>query len=61
MDCPFLNDNAENRCNIYEIRPLICKEYACDKQPTRTELAKLAAKNMQPIDMRQEFFGRWLK
>jgi len=25
--CPFLNNN--NKCDIYENRPLICKQYSC--------------------------------
>lgn len=25
--CPFLNNN--NKCDIYENRPLICREYTC--------------------------------
>ena len=27
--CPFLNGN--NRCDIYEDRPMICREYTCYK------------------------------
>jgi len=61
LDCPFLNDEPGKRCSIYAVRPLICKEYVCNKKPTRTELEKLAAKKMQFTDMRLEFFGRWLK
>lgn len=28
--CPFLN--SHNKCNIYSIRPLICREFKCDLQ-----------------------------
>ena len=28
--CPFLN--SYNKCNIYSIRPLICREFKCDLQ-----------------------------
>lgn len=28
--CPFLDH--ENNCKIYEIRPLICKEFQCNKK-----------------------------
>lgn len=27
-DCPFLN--AEKRCTVYEVRPLICRIYKCN-------------------------------
>ena len=27
-DCPFLN--AEKRCMVYEVRPLICRIYKCN-------------------------------
>ena len=26
--CPFLNQ--ENKCNIYDVRPEICKKFSCD-------------------------------
>ncbi len=31
MRCPFLNKEKENRCTIYEVRPLICREFSCYK------------------------------
>ena len=28
--CPFRND-AEKKCNVYEVRPAICRDFKCDK------------------------------
>lgn len=30
MICPFQN-NLEKRCEIYEVRPAICRDFRCDK------------------------------
>ena len=30
MICPFRN-NREKRCEIYEVRPAICRDFRCDK------------------------------
>ena len=30
LSCPFRNDN-EKKCNIYEVRPTICRDFKCDK------------------------------
>lgn len=30
MTCPFRND-AEKKCNVYEVRPAICRDFKCDK------------------------------
>ena len=30
LTCPFRND-AEKKCNIYEVRPTICRDFKCDK------------------------------
>lgn len=30
LTCPFRN-NTEKKCNIYEVRPTICRDFKCDK------------------------------
>ena len=30
LTCPFRND-AEKKCNVYEVRPAICRDFKCDK------------------------------
>ena len=56
MTCPFRN-NSEKKCVIYEVRPMICREWQCNKphdgigpDPTIYQQARL------PISMRQTFF-----
>lgn len=61
MDCPFLCDEPGKRCRIYEVRPLICQEYVCNKMPTHAEAKRMQAKKMKLTDMRKEFFGGWLQ
>lgn len=39
--CPFLN--SENKCNIYEVRPEICKRFLCSEYKTN-------AKNFNHLD-----------
>lgn len=30
LTCPFRND-AEKKCNVYDVRPAICRDFKCDK------------------------------
>ena len=30
LTCPFRND-VEKKCNVYEVRPQICRDFKCDK------------------------------
>ena len=48
--CPFLNE--DNRCNIYNIRPLICKVFTCNRKAP-----KLYRENRELCDLRETFFG----
>lgn len=48
LTCPY---HDGKKCLIYEVRPLICKEFYCYKSPS-TEMAKKFEKdNYVPIDM----------
>ena len=31
MTCPFLSNRETKRCDIYEVRPEICRRFKCDK------------------------------
>ena len=54
--CPFLNE--DNRCNIYNIRPLICKVFTCKrKAPKKKQAMKLYRGNLEICDVRGTFFG----
>lgn len=49
--CPFLN--SYNRCNIYEVRPDICKKFSCDINASK-ELMDYT--NVRAIDMMNTFY-----
>ena len=57
--CPFLNNN--NKCDIYENRPLICREYTCynyENYIYNTEVfSKIDEKEFNLVDLRKEIFG----
>jgi Fe-S-cluster containining protein len=58
--CPFLNSN--NRCDIYENRPLICREYTCYKQNNNIFDIKVfenhKPQDFKAVDLRKEIFKR---
>ena len=55
--CPFLNLNK--RCTIYEVRPLICKLFKCNRKAPPYKHMKLFEKEeMQLKDVRAVFFGK---
>ncbi len=60
ITCPFRND-AEKRCEIYAVRPAICKIYRCDnwKQGIDRHLDEVSLlKDLAGhIDVREAFFG----
>ena len=57
MTCPF-RDNGNRRCVIYEARPMICREFQCDKPAKGEWMGPEAYKDdFEFISMRQTFFG----
>lgn len=58
--CPFLNSN--NRCDIYENRPIICREYTCYKAEKGIYNKELFSKykegDFKFTDIRKEIFNR---
>lgn len=54
MTCPFLNDSKDHRCNIYEVRPQICRNFSCHKENRAKIPTSVLA---EPIDVRHEFYG----
>lgn len=55
--CPFLSLNK--RCTIYEVRPLICKLFKCNRKAPPYKHMKLFEKEeMQLKDVRAVFFGK---
>ena len=58
LTCPFRN-NKERRCEIYPVRPLICKEFKCDKPSKEIEASKeLIMQKNRIVRMRHEFFPK---
>ena len=54
--CPF-RDNVKKICTIYAIRPLICKDWQCDKARKGIQAnEKFASGDYAVIDMRATFF-----
>lgn len=56
-NCPFLDETKkEKKCAIYDVRPLICRDYLCtkDKVPDR----ELYSDKRKICDFTEEFFGK---
>lgn len=60
MTCPFLNDSKDcDKCMIYSVRPMICREFQCNKPPSKIESnKKMFWKNRKAFDMRETFFSK---
>lgn len=57
--CPFLDDTKSNhKCTIYEVRPLICREFKCDKWQEVDRSSVLYKSNLHPVDATEVFFGK---
>ena len=57
--CPFLDDTKPNhKCTIYEVRPLLCRDFNCRKYLLHEEPNKQLFKEpRRAVDMRELFFG----
>lgn len=57
MVCPFRSE-FEKKCVIYSIRPLICRDFRCDKPAKEIQASKrLYHRKNRVVNMRLEFFG----
>lgn len=57
--CPFLDDTKPNhKCTIYEVRPLICREFKCDCWQNIDRNSELYKHNLHPVDVTEVFFGK---
>ena len=58
--CPFLN--SDNKCDIYENRPFICRSYTCYKFENKivdtNEFKKYKPDDFKLVDIRAEIFNR---
>lgn len=61
--CPFLNNS--NKCDIYENRPLICKEYSCynfeNNIYNENAFKDIPFGEFNLVDIRKEIFGNKMK
>lgn len=58
LTCPFLNDSKKNnKCEIYPVRPEICRSFMCNDPHGAQKNKKLLHKKYEPVDMRELFFG----
>lgn len=48
LACPYYNGK---KCLIYEVRPLICKEFYCNKKMDMEMASKFQGKKYIPVDM----------
>lgn len=54
--CPFRND-SKRRCEIYSVRPAICRDFKCDKPKKQIKADKSMYHGKYcVISMRKEFF-----
>lgn len=58
LTCPFLDDSKPNeKCEIYEVRPRICREFICCPSGRKPLDMKYASK-CRNVFVREEFFGK---
>ena len=56
--CPF-RDNDKKICTIYQARPIICREFKCDKAKKGFVPCKeLMESNLEIVNVRELFFGK---
>ena len=56
MTCPF-RDDVRKICTMYEVRPMICKDFRCDKAAKDIQASKrLYYARRNPVDLRKEIF-----
>lgn len=57
--CPFLNN--KNKCEIYENRPLICREYDCNKFEnyifSKIIIESMKKEQYKLVNLRKELFN----
>ena len=57
LTCPLRN-NEERRCEVYPVRPLICREFICSKSLQQAKHDRdLIHASRAPHSMRWEIFG----
>lgn len=57
LSCPF-RDDKNKKCQIYEVRPYICRVFKCD-QRDKPWLHDKNQYNKRIVSMTQTFFKKW--
>ena len=59
MCCPFLDDTKpDKKCTIYEVRPLICRDFNCKKYIDKEKpCIALYSVPRKKVDVTETFFG----
>ena len=60
ITCPFLNNDKENkRCEIYPVRPLICRVFCCNQPPSTVRFNRDEFCRTRKVhNMRDTFFRK---
>lgn len=60
MVCPFLSERETDRCNIYEVRPEICRIFKCDNTKVFQTFEEMLTfmDNRELINMQETFFPK---
>ncbi len=53
LTCPFLDVSKEQKCMIYEVRPLICRKFTCSKDKPSWSMDELKGRKLK--NMREVF------
>lgn len=58
MTCPFLDNSKKcDKCMIYEVRPMVCRDFICDpKQRPPVDLSY--ASKVRMVLVREQFYGK---
>lgn len=57
MTCPFLNsDKPKEKCEIYPVRPRICKDFICCPEK-RHHIGSELKDNFRIVNVRKEFYS----
>lgn len=59
LTCPFL-DNIQNRCDVYAVRPKICRSFICSKGESQMTVERdryTAQPDVSIRSLRKEIFG----
>lgn len=57
LTCPFMDSSKELKCEIYPVRPQICRMFSCHKESRKKFHAEFAL-SAHLVSMRNTFYGK---